>query len=313
MTQGTKWICEPNLDEFLKSSHTEFNWATSSNMATMDTPKSIFDVFFKKCQQYHESPAQTLQEIKHVHSTKAKGDLFEFFCQRYLLTIKGYDQVWLLKELSQDLKKQLKLPLGDKDYGIDLVCLKRGAISNQYSAVQCKFKTPRPPIKVTNKKNEIKTIYPSVNWKELSTFNELCNASGPWTERITMTTAPSVRRLGGIKDPKDRSICVQTFKSLTNDQWLLLMRTPVEIPKKLSDDSEIKRSEVSTKIPIKLKLGKTGEESFHLNDSNTVEGVSAKNPTVQLSKEEIRAKRLEYFFGPTKEVCPQHTSQLTPC
>src|SRR5439155_20032924 len=66
MTQGTKWILEPNLDEFLKSSHTEFNWLTSSKMATMETPKSIFDVFFKKCQQYHESPAHTLQEIKHV-------------------------------------------------------------------------------------------------------------------------------------------------------------------------------------------------------------------------------------------------------
>ncbi len=214
------------LDNILKISLTEFNESQSDPIKILDTPNGIFDIFFKKCQNgipiQKEVGFHTLQEMKEIGSTKNKGDLFELFCQRYLINIKQYDEVWLLKELSNELKKQLKLPLGNKDYGIDLFCLKK----DQYSAVQCKFKTPRPPIKVKNSQNEMKTIYPSVNWKELTTFNELCNASGPWKERITMTTAPSVRRFGGIKDPRDRSICLQTFKSLTPDQWSKLMQLP---------------------------------------------------------------------------------------
>src|SRR5690242_13095667 len=125
------------LDELLKSSYSEFNRLTSSHISTIDTPQSIFEIFFKKCQQLWEpgkrstnslqksssekrgygglSPPHTLQEMKTMQSTKAKGDIFELFCQRYLLTIRGYDRVWLLKELSDDLKKQLKLPMGDKD------------------------------------------------------------------------------------------------------------------------------------------------------------------------------------------------------
>ena len=292
------------LDELLKYAQTEFDRSTSSRISTLDTPQSIFEVFFKKCQQYHQSSVQSLQELRTVRSTKAKGDLFELFCQRYLMTIKGYEKVWLLKELSDDLKKQLKLPMGDKDYGIDLVCLK----DNQYSAVQCKFKTPRPPIKVVNKKNEMKTIYPSVNWKELSTFNELCNASGPWKERITMTTAPSVRRLGGIKDPKDRSICLQTFKSLTVDQWLLLMNIhSVEIPKRLDDETpSISPSQQQPqKISIKLKknfLEKSCDKKEGLWGASSPNKKEAPIFPSPLSLEEIRAQRLAYF-------CPQKPTE----
>jgi hypothetical protein len=209
------------LDQLLNSSYVEFNQLTSSNIITPNTPQSIFEIFFKKCQQYHQSPVHSLQEMKTVRSTKSKGDLFELFCQRYLKVLKEYEKVWLLKELPDDLKKELKLPLGDKDYGIDLIALKGGL----YSAVQCKFKAPRGPIRVTNKRNEIKTIYSAVNWKELTTFNELCNASGPWNERITMTTAPSVRRLGGIKDKRDRSICIKSFQSISADHWVKLFES----------------------------------------------------------------------------------------
>lgn len=199
-----------SLDQLLKSSFEEFKKLKSNRISTQANLQSIFEIFSNRCQQYHNSPAQNLSDLKTVKSKKAKGDIFELFCQRYLLRIKGFDQVWLLKELPEELKGNLKLPRGAKDYGIDLVGLK----DNQYSAIQCKFKAQKSPIKVQNH-----IIYPAVNWKELSTFNELCNASGPWNQRLTMTTARYVKRLGGIKDPRDKSICIGTFKALTEEKW----------------------------------------------------------------------------------------------
>ena len=216
---SVKYMNSEILNRLLDLSYQEFNQLKSSNVMTTNTPQSIFDIFFSKCQQYHQFPVHNLQEMKNTHSTKIKGDLFELFCQRYLEIVKGYKKVWLLKELPNELKKKLRLPLGDKDYGIDLIAIK----NEEYSAIQCKFKAPRHPIKVKNRHNEIKTIYPSVNWKELATFNELCNVTGPWNQRITMTTASSVRRLGGIKDKRDRSICLKSFKSISFDDWMKLV------------------------------------------------------------------------------------------
>jgi hypothetical protein len=86
------------LDQLLKSSYDEFNHLTSCQIITINRPQSIFDIFFKKCQQYHQSPVHNLQEMKNIRSTKSKGDLFELFCQRYLNILKGYERVWLLKE-----------------------------------------------------------------------------------------------------------------------------------------------------------------------------------------------------------------------
>jgi hypothetical protein len=189
------------------------------------------------------------------------------------------------------------LPSGDKDYGIDLIGFKNGL----YSAIQCKFKAPRPPIKVKNNKNQIKTIYPSVNWKELATFNELCNATGPWNQRLTMTTAPYVRRLGGIKDQKDKSICIKSFQSISIDDWIKLIHGRTSIcscpqgtpesreqnqtpesheQKRIPESHEQKRTqEPYLKIPIKLK-------------SQSTQSI----PTVtELSQEELRNKRLLYY------------------
>ena len=271
------------LDQLVKQAYQEFQLAISSTIKSINTPACIFDIFFKKCQQYHDQPVHNFQEMRAISSTKSKGDLFELFCARYLMAIKGFEKVWLLKELSEELKRELKLPLGNKDYGIDLVCYD-GKGSPSYSAVQCKFKTPRPPVQVKNSKNETKTIYPCVNWKELSTFNELCNASGPWKQRITMTTAPSVRRLGGIKDPKDKSICLQSLKSISPENWVKLMGgTPHQnhlsttAPVPVITEVETDEMTPVAKIPIKLKTAIMRVE------------------LPLLSQQELREKRLLFY------------------
>ncbi len=252
------------LDQLLKQALDDYQRLQSSSIQTIITikPKCIFDVFFDLCIKYHASPVHNLQDMRQIKSLKAKGDLFELFCVRYLEKIKNYDHVWLLSELTSELKIALRMPLGDKDYGIDLVAKQLVDGQPQYSAVQCKFKSPRPPIQVKTKKGESRTIYPSVNWKELSTFNELCNATGEWQERITMTTAPSVRRLGGIKNSKDVSICLQSFRGLSLEQWRLMLNQP---PVKI-------KIQLKSSIPI-LKL----------------------TESVILTPEQVREKRLMYY------------------
>jgi len=256
------------LDTLLRTSYQEYQQAQSQAIKTVESPACIFDLFFKKCLQYHNEPVHNLQEMRAIKSTKAKGDLFEFFCVRYLQALKGYDKVWRLSELTDELKVQLKLPRGRQDYGIDLVALK----GSDYSAVQCKFKAPRSPIKVKNAKGETKTIYPCVNWRELSTFNELCNASGPWAKRITMTTATSVRRLGGIKNSADLSICLQSFKGLSPENWLKL----------IDGSSTASSSSSAPAFTTTLPISATGSIPIPAS-------VSA------LSQEDLRAKRMAFY------------------
>ena len=275
------------LDQLLKSSYQKYQDCQTNNMKSLESIKSIFDIFFAKCVEYRtevKGNIYSFSDIRDQQCTKPKGDLFELFCARYLKSIKGYDQVWLLKELSETLKKQLKLPLGQKDYGIDLVCLKKGS----YSAIQCKFKAPGQKRVVKNSYGELKTIYPCVNWKELSTFNELCNASGPWEKRITMTTAPSVRRLGGIKNPQDLSICFQSFQSLNAENWLKL------------NQKHNANSQVTPKISIQLKNPQAMIPSSH----------SDVDKVVPLSIEEVRAKRLLFFLGETPGEAQQKMTPL---
>lgn len=241
-----KTLIEQSIKEYKKQETTH----------TLFSPESVFDVLFKKIQDYHETPAHSITELRMYKTTKSKGDLFEEFCKLYLLHILEYDNVWLLGEVPEEEKRKLKMPFGDKDYGIDIICKK----NDIYTAVQCKFKTPKPPVKVLNKKGETKIIFPCVGWKELTTFNELCNTTGPWSERIVMTTAKSVRRMGGRKIKGDKSICIGTFKGLTDKEL-------EKIIKKGDEKREEKKEEEKVEEKVEHKL----------------------------SVEELRKKRLEYF------------------
>ena len=130
------------LQALLKDSLDEFNRSQSESMRSVSAAATVFEVFFRRCQHLLDQLSGhycTFQDMKSTVSTKHKGDVFELFCQRYLLIIMEYEQVWLLRELTDELKQQLRLPKCHQDYGIDMVAFKHG----QYSAVQCKFKAPR--------------------------------------------------------------------------------------------------------------------------------------------------------------------------
>ena len=232
----------------------------TSNIKSISSPECIFDILFSQIREYHETPAHNLTELRMYKTTKSKGDLFEELSKRYLLHILGYEKVWLLKEIPEDVKKSLKMPLSRGDYGIDIVCENKG----KYTAVQCKFKNPKSPVKVLNKKGELKTIYPCVGWKELTTFNELCNSTGPWSERIVMTTAKSVRRIGGIKIKGDKSICLGSFRKLKQEDFERFF-------------SEKRRDVSFEKMVVKDDKNKEQKE------------------VEKLTIEELRKKRLEYY------------------
>ena len=134
-----------------------------------------------------------------------KGQWWEGFCQRFL-QVKGYE-VWLLKELPEDVRTQLQLR--GQDMGIDLIV--RGK-DGKYSAVQCKYRSRkaggRKTINVASKSTVSGSVHGigvprrvvipqnQVSWQELSTFYALCSRTGPWKQCIVMTTANSVRHQG---------------------------------------------------------------------------------------------------------------------
>lgn len=228
--------------------------------SSSETP---FESFLKVCATYTDEPVHSLAELKEKRTTKAKGDIFENFCVLYLKYILDFDQVWLLKDIPVEVREMLSL--GSKDYGIDLVIKK----NNKYSAVQCKFKTPRNDGKVPGAEF---IRYNKVNWSEVSTFYALTGRSGPWHKYIVMTTAKSVAKPPGVSrdeenNTKDWRICIGTFQKLTTLDFI-----------KMYSKGEIiieKESKSSDKIlPKEIK-------SLH-------------------TTEDIRLKRLAYFDEKSK-------------
>lgn len=165
------------------------------------SPTCLFDEFMTECQKWYEQPAHTFTEMRTRDNKKIRGDVFEEFCVLYLRHISGYSQVWRLQDVPDDVLGGLGLKR--PDMGIDILCERDG----RYSAVQCKYK------KHTGYKS--KTM---VTWKQLSTFYALVLRTGPWEKYIVMTNCDYVRHMGN-KTPKDLSLCCQTFRKITKDQW----------------------------------------------------------------------------------------------
>jgi predicted helicase len=168
---------------------------------------NIFDEFIKQATSFYEMPAHTLQQMRARQNTKARGDIFEEFCATYLKHVCGYENVWLLSEVPAD--KLVNLSMKRKDMGIDLVVEDKGS----FYAVQCKYK------KFTGKPT-------CVSWQALSTFYALCMRTGPWKKYIVMTNCNFVRHQGK-KTQADISICLNTFRGITNDQWAAMASIPV--------------------------------------------------------------------------------------
>lgn len=185
----------------------------SVNEYTKNTGRfELFDIFLKLYLTHTTEPVHSLAELREKRTTKHKGDLFERFCQLYLKYIKNYDEVWMLKEIPVSIREALSLET--HDVGIDLVAKKNG----RYSAIQCKYKTPRQDGTV---KDAPWIWHNTVNWSSVSTFYALCSRTGPWDKHIVMTTAKSVKRMGH-KNEKDLSICIGTFRKLTTLDFITM-------------------------------------------------------------------------------------------
>jgi len=159
----------------------------------LKSPPNVFDEFIQECQKWYSQPAHTLQEMRTRDNKKVRGDIFEEFCVLYLKEVKGYQEVWLLEDLPEDILN--KLSLKRRDMGIDIIVKH----NDEWFAVQCKYKTP------TGKKSYI-------TWSALSTFYAMCLRTGPWAKYIVMTNCDYTRHQGP-KGPKDLSICLGTFKA----------------------------------------------------------------------------------------------------
>lgn len=161
---------------------------------------NLFDQFLVECQKFYDQPAHTFTEMRVRDNKKIRGDMFEEFCVLYLKYVKGYENVWRLEDVPDDILGGLSLKR--QDMGIDIICESKG----KYTAVQCKYK------KHTSIKKNI------VTWKQLSTFYALCMRTGPWEKYIVMTNCEYVRHMGK-KTSKDLSICLRTFRKTTKEQW----------------------------------------------------------------------------------------------
>ena len=100
------------------------------------SPKNYFDEFIKECQAWYSNPAHTFTEMRTRANKKIRGDIFEEFCVLYLKEIKGYESVWRLEDIPEEILQSLSMKR--KDMGIDLVV----SIGGEFYAVQCKYKAP---------------------------------------------------------------------------------------------------------------------------------------------------------------------------
>ena len=165
------------------------------------SPTNLWDAFEEECRKFYDAPAHSFVEMRTRDNKKIRGDMFEDFCVEYLRHIQGYEEVWLLEDVPEDVLA--KLGMQRRDVGIDLVARHKG----KYIAVQCKYK------KQETAKLKI------VTWKALSTFYALCMRTGPWDKFVVMTNCAYVRHMGK-KTPKDLSICLRKLQGVSKEDWL---------------------------------------------------------------------------------------------
>jgi predicted helicase len=170
-----------------------------------ESGENIFDLLLTKIQEFYDTAAHNMKELKQKESKKIKGDYFEELCKLYLKTkygfVNGFVNVWLLEEVPEQILK--KLGLKRKDYGIDIIC----ETKTGFVAVQAKYR------KIGRAKKNV------ITWNMLSTFYALCLKTGPYELRIVMTNADYITSMGQ-KTSKDKSICIGTWKNIKLDTWL---------------------------------------------------------------------------------------------
>jgi hypothetical protein len=196
----------------------------------------LFDSFVHRCLAYYDAPVHSIHEMRSKRNTKVKGDLFEAFCILFLRS-KGYT-AWLLKEVPEEILTRFGMKRFD--VGIDIIAVK----DKTYSAVQCKFKKPRPGfVKGTW------LPYNCVNWKELSTFYSLCQRTqekARWKYHIVMTNTKHTRRMGNATR-FDKTYAHGSFSALTRMDYVsFLSKVPhLHIIVEDEDGNEIPHTKIN--------------------------------------------------------------------
>lgn len=237
------------------------------------SPNNLFDEFIIECQKWYEKPAHTLVELRMRDNKKIKGDIFEKFCLLYLKYIKGYKNVWLLKDVPQTVLDKLKMIR--RDMGIDIIAEND---TDLYSAIQCKYK------KGGGFRKNI------LSWKSLSTFYGLCLRTGPWDKYIVMTNC-IYTRFQGEKTIKDISYCLKTFQSISKDEWLLMCNT---LGHKLSDQHLEKEFNDLIINQINIQPNDEIQPNDKIKPNHEIKPKSKKKIKIP-SKEELRNLRNSYY------------------
>jgi len=164
------------------------------------TNENIFDNFIQQLEIYFGRRVAGMEELKYRENKKIKGDIFEQFCQQYLLAINKYKQVYLFKEIPENLKTSLNLKTKVDD-GIDIVAVTN---KDEYVAIQCKYR---------------KKVNSKVPWKSLSTFIALAERTGPYVQYLVMTNSSGVTRKLP-KTNKDKTFACGSFRKTKREIWL---------------------------------------------------------------------------------------------
>lgn len=175
---------------------------TLRSILSKGNDKNVFDLLLTEMNAYFNRPVTNCKEMKERDNMKLRGDVWEHFCREWLLARGDYTYVWLWKDIPSEVREKCNLDF-HRDNGIDLVAYN----NNGYTAVQCKFRKKKG----------------NLEWQHLSTFIGLCSITGPWCHHIIMTNCVSVNR-PVQKGPKDKSICLQSFRSTAWDIWLKMSK-----------------------------------------------------------------------------------------
>lgn len=208
-----------------------------------DFSDEFFDALTSKMDDYFDTlKSNSIDEMKHKNKSKMKGIFFEEMCYQLCL-INAFPslaikEVWRFSDFPSDLRQEFGLR--NQDMGIDLIAKTK---NNNWIAIQCKYrKKPKKNYTMIQTYNQTTdnistfkqkkiTIRWCVSWKDLATFYELCNRTGPtddnlsigtWSRHIVMTNAPYIRSQGK-KGKKDYNICYKSFKNISKDTWLKLI------------------------------------------------------------------------------------------
>lgn len=245
-------------------------------------PGNFMDVFLEQLAQYHDRKAHNLQEIQ-VRET----NIFEEFSKFYLQKKMNISNVWLLKEIPDEILEHLNLKR--QDVGIDIIGLDD---EGNFYACQAKYKN-----RSTNTKYKTKI---SVTWKEVSTFFSLVARTGPYKKYIIITTADYVRHMAP-KSPKDVSICIGTLRRLKPEDFVEFYGAGyVEQSKKEEIREEIiSESHISTRSIIEQQ-NKEFEEALKVDKLRELDNMQIP-PSPRESCSDAKMKVISPLVTPKKE------------